>query len=326
VDKKVKILFTATFSTSFIQEDLKILNSHFSVSKVISSGIKTIYTYISTIRSNDITFSWFASVYSSILIFFTKIFRKKSILILGGVDVAKIPELNYGIWNSWWKSIIVRYGIINADIVLAVDSSIKNDAVKLARYHGNNIFVLPTGHDSSFWQPKQVKENFVLTVANCDNNTRFKIKGIDFLYTVAQSLPNVHFVLIGMSPKMQKQLFPPSNLEIYDSKSQTDLLDFYQRAKVYFQPSLREALGSTLCEAMLCGCYPIGTNVGGIPTVIGNTGSIIPFGNTDTAVKEITKGLQTQPSLQAREQIMTFFSIEQREQKIIKYISQLLHD
>jgi len=326
VDKKIKILFTATFSTSFIQEDLKILSAHYSVTKVISSGIKTFFTYIAAIRKNDLTFSWFASVYSSILIFFTKVFGKKSILILGGVDVAKIPELNYGIWNSWWKSIIVRYGIKNADVVLAVDPSIKKDAEILAQYNGDNIFVLPTGHNSSFWQPKQVKENFVLTVANCDNYTRFKIKGIDFLYTVAQTLPNVHFVLIGMSSTMQKQFIPSSNLEMYDSKSQDDLLDFYQRAKVYFQPSLREALGSTLCEAMLCGCYPIGTNVGGIPTVIGDSGSIIPFGNTDSAGHEITKGLQSQLSLQAREQIMTHFSLEQREQKIIEYISQLLHD
>ena len=61
-----------------------------------------------------VTFSWFASIYSSLLIFFAHFFGKKSILILGGVDVAKEKDFHYGIWNSWWKSPIIRYGITHA--------------------------------------------------------------------------------------------------------------------------------------------------------------------------------------------------------------------
>lgn len=325
MDKKVNILFTATFSTSFIQEDLKILRNNFFVNEIISSGFKTLIRYISTIRSNDISFSWFASVYSSFLIFLARIFGKKSILILGGVDVAKIPELHYGIWNSWWKSRIVSYGIKHADVTIAVDGSIKNDAMRLADYHGNNIIVLPTGHDSTFWVPIQHKENFILTVANCDNYSRYKIKGIDFLYNVAAVLPDVKFVLVGMSKELQNQFTPPRNLEILEFKPKNELLDIYQRAKIYFQPSLREAFGSSICEAMLCNCYPIGTNVGGIPTVIDNIGSLIPFGDKESAMNEINKGLQIPVSHQPREYIISNFSLEKREKIIIKTISQLFH-
>ncbi len=325
MDKKVNILFTATFSTSFIQEDLKILNNNFVVTKVISSGIKTFFNYISAIKSNDLSFSWFASVYSSFLIYIARQFGKKSILILGGVDVAKIPELHYGIWNSWWRSRIVAYGIKHADVAFAVDASIKDDAMRLADYPGNNIIVLPTGHDGTYWVPKEKKENFILTVANCDTYTRYKIKGIDFLYDVAAALPEEKFILVGMSKKLQEQFIPPHNLEIHEFKPKSELLDIYQRAKIYFQPSLREAFGSTICEAMLCNCYPIGTNVGGIPTVIGNIGSIIPFGDKESAIKEINKGFQIPFSLQPREYIISNFSIEKRERIIIKTISQLIH-
>ena len=52
---------------------------------------------IRSLFSADVTFSWFASLYSSFLIFLAHLFGKKAILILGGVDVAKEKDLHYGI-------------------------------------------------------------------------------------------------------------------------------------------------------------------------------------------------------------------------------------
>ncbi len=318
-----KILFTATFSTSFIQSDVELLQNNFQTSVIMNSGFSALLQFIQNISSHEITFSWFASVYSSTLIWLTKLYNKKSILILGGVDVAKIPELNYGIWNSWWKSKIVRYGIKNADVVLAVDESIKRDAVELARYDGKNISVLPTGHDFKYWQPGKSKENFVLTVANCFDAARLKIKGIDFLSEVAGSLPDTHFVVVGIPKKFQNQIAIPENITVHEYQSSAKLLDLYQRAKVYFQPSRREALGSALCEAMLCECYPVGTNVGGIPTVIGKTGSIIPYGNVEVTKAAIQKGFSDLRNKDARDRIITHFSLEQRERKILEIIKSL---
>jgi glycosyltransferase involved in cell wall biosynthesis len=326
VNKKIKILFTATFSTSFIQEDLKILNTHFSVSKIISSGVKTIYSYLSAIRSNDITFSWFASVYSSSLIFFTKVFGKKSILILGGVDVAKIPELNYGIWNSWWKSIIVRYGIKNADIVLAVDESLKSDAIRLAHYNGNNIHVLPTGYDPERWKPGSQKENTVLTVANCSTMTRIKIKGIDFLKEVAAAMPETSFVLVGIDNEIAATLLLPVNIKHYESVDQSELLGMYQHAKVFFQPSMREGMPNTLCEAMLCGCFPVGTNVGGISNIIGDTGIVVQYFDILGVKKALTHALQFHDPIMARDRIIQLFNIHMREELLVTYISSLLNE
>ncbi len=326
MDKKANILFTATFTTPFIQEDLTILKTHFTVTEVISSGIKTFFTYFSAIRSNDISFSWFASVYSSVLVFFTKVFNKKSIIILGGVDVAKFPEFNYGIWNSWWRSIIVRYGITNADLVLAVDGSLKNDAVRLAGYNGNNIHILPTGYDSNRWRPGTQKENIVLVVANCNNMTRIKIKGIDFLIHVAETMQNTSFILIGLKKEIAVQLQIPINLKYYESMEQSDLLKSYQRAKVFFQPSMREGLPNTLCEAMLCGCFPVGTNIGGIPDAIGKTGIVVEYGDVTGARKALLQALESENSDNPRDRIIQHYNSITREENILRYISSLTNE
>lgn len=319
------ILFTSTFSTPFIQTDIATLKKYFQVSAVIRSGPFAFIDFFKHIPNHAITFSWFASVYSSILVLLAKIYGKRSILILGGVDVAKMPEFKYGIWNSWWKSGIVRYGITNADVVLAVDQSIQQDAIKRAGYDGENISILPTGYDSSFWIPGPMKQDFVLTVAHCADISRFMIKGIDFLFEVARSMPDISFVLIGAKANIMKQFPAPSNIIIHEYKSQRELVEIYQRAKVYFHPSRREGLPNTLCEAMLCECYPVGTDVGGIPTVIDDTGSVVRFGDVNGAADGIRKGYASGSSTNARKRIITLYSASEREKTLVQIINRLAH-
>lgn len=318
-------MFTATFTAPFIREDSSYLQSQYSVQEIISSGSATFITFLKQLSTADVTFSWFASVYSSLLVLFAKIFNARSIIVLGGVDVANIPELNYGIWNSWWRAMIVRYGIKHADVVLAVDDSLKRDAMDLARYDGRNIHIVPTGYDSERWKPGKKKEKIVLTVAQCDTLTRVKIKGIDFLFKVAKEMPDQPFVLVGLKEEIARQFKIPRNVTWYESVQQDDLLKFYQKAAVYFQPSFREGLPNTLCEAMLCGCFPIGTLAGGIPTAIGNTGIIISYGNISEAIVAIMNGLDKVKKSSPRERISTMFAKNKREQQLSYYIETLIN-
>jgi glycosyltransferase involved in cell wall biosynthesis len=323
VDKRLNILFTATFTSPFIRTDLSILQRHHHVTSVITSGFPALFRYLISLTQSDVTFSWFASVYSSILVMFAQMLRKHSVLILGGVDVAKLPQFNYGIWNSRWRSWIVRYGIRNADVVLAVDESIKRDAMQLAGYDAKNITVLPTGHDGGRWIPgNKERRSTILTVAACDSETRFRVKGIDFLYAIARALPEQQFILVGMSEQMQTLYPPPLNLTVYPYLSEEELLLHYQTSAVYLQPSFREALGSSLCEAMLCECFPVGTDTGGIPTVIGTTGMVIPSGDIEAAVSALKQALTKYPCAPARQRILNNFSLQQREAGLLTALQQ----
>ena len=48
----------------------------------------------------------------------------------------------------------------------------------------------------------------------------------------------------------------------------TDVREWMKKCAIFVQPSLQEALGLALQEAMACGCACIGSNVGGIPELI----------------------------------------------------------
>lgn len=313
-----KILFTATFTTPFIQIDLAILQKHFSVTPIIDSGISALWRIVMHLGRSTHTLTWFASTYSALVVFLARRMNKKSFIILGGVDVAKIPELHYGIWVSRWRSLLVRYALRNADHILAVDESLKKDAMSLVPYDGANIIVIPTGYDAAYWTPAGDKEKIVLTVAHCSTITRARIKGMDFLAAIARTLPDVRFVVAGIHPNLSNILNFSPNVEVIDYVGPERLREYYRRATVYVQPSLREGLPNTLCEAMLCECVPVGTRTGGIPTAIGDTGTVISFGDVNDASRAITKAFSEGRSTEARERIRKHFTLQRREEQLIE--------
>jgi glycosyltransferase involved in cell wall biosynthesis len=81
-----------------------------------------------------------------------------------------------------------------------------------------------------------------------------------------------------------------------------DHVAFLQRAAaIYVQPSIHEALGLALQEAIFRGCPSIGTRAGGIPEVIeeGVTGLLVPPSDV-AALAAALKQLITQPELREK--------------------------
>ena len=319
------VAFISAFHTPFIQDDIDILSKHFRVRTCIGHGIFQIPKIIFRVFQSDIIFCWFASTYASIAVAVGKFLGIKSVIVVGGVDVAKDEQLKYGIWLSPWKAILVRYAIRNADKVLVVDLSLKEEAILRAEYSGENIQYLPTGYDALFWKPVGEKESSVLTVAIAHDMQRIRLKGIDTLIEVARRMPDVTFIIIGVAEHLLPQLNPSPNVQIRPAVQRAELLPFYRAAKVYCQPSLREGLPNTLCEAMLCGCIPVATNVGGNITAAGDTGIFIPQQNIDALVQAVQRalGMPEQSGMNARARIVGLFPKEKRENELIRVMNGL---
>ena len=324
----MKILFTSTQLTSFISQDLDLLRKHHTVDHVTTRGIFAPFTILRHISGVHTTFTWFASVYSCAVVFLARRKKKRSILVIGGVDVARVPEMRYGIWLSPWKRPLVGYALRNASRVLAVDESLKEKAIRQARYSGTNIVCIPTGYDASRWHPQGQKESFVLTVAKCEDEWKLKVKGIDRLLECARLLPDVRFVVVGLAAQLAKRVGPnvSPNVELVDMIEQSRLLRWYQRARVYCQPSYSEGFPNSVCEAMLCECVPVGTNVGGIPHAIGDSGFVVPYGDVPRLAEAIEKALTSPVSLarSARARISEHFTLEKRESSLVRILEETM--
>ena len=326
MDRKLKVLFVCLHFSSFIQNDLDLLKRHFDVRIGHYTGLVSIPKILNGVLWSDITFSWFADTHAFWAILLSKIFRKKSIVVVGGYEVANVPEINYGLMLSEKSARKVKYVLENADRVLTVDDSLKLEAINNARVDGKNIITVPTCYDSNIWKFDGKKEDLVITASIGNSCIRARLKGLDTFVKSAKFLPDVKFLMVGIQGNALKELqdIAPLNLEFSDLLSQDELMLYYQKAKVYCQLSLREGLPNALCEAMLCECVPVGTERGGIPTAIGDTGFYVPYGDPKATAGAIKEALRSKKGKEARERIKKMFPIERREKEIVDIISQIL--
>ncbi|MGQ9507703.1 MAG: glycosyltransferase family 4 protein, partial [Candidatus Bathycorpusculaceae bacterium] len=274
----------------------------------------------------DLVYTWFAGTNAFFSALFSKLLRKKSLVVVGGYDAAYVPEINYGIFVSRWRRTLARFTYKHVDLVLVVDAFLKKNILINTRLKiAHKIVVVPTGYDASEWKPSdEAKEDLVLTVSAISELT-IKRKGLDTFVKASTYLPHVKFVLVGkIVDDSIKQLkgAPGSNVLFTGYLSGKDLLHYYQRAKVYCQLSMYEGLPNALCEAMLCECIPVGTKHGGIPTAIGDVGFYVPYGNIEATVKAIREALNCngKKGEAARERIKNHFPLKAREKKLTREI------
>jgi glycosyltransferase involved in cell wall biosynthesis len=323
--RSLRIAFISTFSTPFIQDDLETLKRFYRTHVQIGSGISHIFKIVLSCFKSDIAFCWFASTYAFVAVAFMRLLGRRSVLVIGGVDVAKDEKLKYGIWLVPWKAHLVRYAMKHANKIMAVDQSLAEKACHLVQYDGKNIEIVPTGYDVDFWKISESNKAInVLTVAIVHDEIRFRVKGIDILFETARSLPHISFTMIGLTKEIIALFNPPSNVELVPPMDRRLLLPYYQRAKVYCQPSRQEGMSNVLCEAMLCGCIPVATDVGATKSVLGEIGMCVPP-NADALTLALTQALQLPEKMYraARERIIWRFDKRTREKKLTQIIDHL---
>ena len=99
--KKIKILFIRTLKSSFIQKDLELLKKHVDVivvdfvwsRKNLKGTLAAVFSMIKGVLWADITFSWFAATHAFYAIQLSKILKKRTIVVVGGYEVAKVLEM-----------------------------------------------------------------------------------------------------------------------------------------------------------------------------------------------------------------------------------------
>lgn len=322
---RVRIAFVASNESTFIRRDRETLGRSFEVRSVRWSGIHSIPSLVWAVARSDATFSWFALDHAYGACRLARIFGRKSLVVVGGVDVARVAELGYGAHLNPKVSRRSRYALEHSDRVLLVDESLRGEIARNTGIDRPEIVTVPLGFDTDVYAPDGGPKTNVLTVGYV-NEVNLRRKGLVTFVRAARLLPDLPFVLVGADDSPASQTLrseAPANVQLLPPCDEGALREHYRRARVYVQVSSYEGLPNALAEAMACGCVPVGTRVAGIPRLIGDAGYFVPVDDPAETAKAIRSAFESHRGDMARARIVKEFSLASREATLRGMIGEL---
>ncbi len=348
----MKIVYVKNGDSSFLRLDQEILVDNFDV-RVIQLDNSERYSYFLQLLKlilvlavclpfRSIAFTRFADWHSAIMAFFCRLYRKKLVIVIGGYDASWFPEFDYGVYNRKTRGRWAKYALRNASLLLPNNPSLIKNTNKympnITRQGGVDFFVpmrkgkvkvVFNGYHTDFWvpDPESRQNKLVIMVAYIGNLRSFQMKGVGDFIDAASKIPDLNFKLIGATRKMLETWYGnlPENLEVIHSVDRDDLLKEYQKAKVFCLLSLSEGMPNVLCEAMLCGCIPVVSNVNFNSELIGETGYIVETRDASRIENAIQKAVDSpdEKSLMARTRINDNYYLKRRGEEITKLLKDL---
>ncbi len=284
---KKRILFVYTGFSTFVKNDFDILNSTHSVEKYHFAAVKGIAKNALEIVKQffflllhgwkfDLFYCWFADYHSFLPVLFAKITGKKAYVVIGGYDVCRIRDINYGAFCSPFRGWFCGSSMRNATVILPVSGYVSRKAKVIApKTKSKMIYNCVTIESPDFSAIN--KTDTILTVGLIENDRTFYLKGIDTFIETARLLPGIRFEIVGINRTalVHRLSNLPINITLYERVTPEELSAFYRNARIYCQLSYSESFGVSIAEAMSFGVYPIVTCEGGMPEVVGVVGAVV---------------------------------------------------
>lgn len=288
-----RILFVHNALSEFVRLDLEELRKNFDVTERFEkAAVVNPAVLWHEVKQHDLVFGWFASWHTYLPLQFAKLLGKPSILVIGGYDVANMPEIDYGHQRGGLKKWVSRRAIRLATRLVTNSSYSENEIRRNIGLTNGSVRAVYHGVPDRFAAlPVSPKDRLALTVGNVERGN-LRRKGHEPFVRAAALLPDVKFVLVGEwkddAIDFLRTIATP-NVTFTGRVSDEELNEYYLRASVYVQPSLHEGFGMSVAEAMLARCVPVTSGAGALPEVTGECG--VRLNSTDAA--DVAQGIQT---------------------------------
>lgn len=347
-----KILFikNKNCNARWIDNDLEILKSHYDVVLMDVNTVKGIsfiialinqlFILIFSIHKYQIIYIWFADYHSFIPILLSKIYHKKSAVVIGGYDADEILINPASSLKQKLRKFCVKYTVKNCSLLLPVSNIVKK---YLTNYISqDNCTVLYNCINENLFSVKTIptKENLIITVGGGGSFIKeAKRKKLDFFLELGnefnETYPkyNAKFLAIGHNKdsktyKYLQNFVKSKNVQIKPLIADLDQLkNYFISASIYMQLSLYESFGIAQAEAMIYGCIPISNPGGAIPEVVGDSGFLVDNYNRIEyirIIKEVLDKKHENLRYIASKRVYSIFSFKTRKNNLIKNIEDLL--
>lgn len=142
---KPRVLFLHNYPTLFVKMDREILKEFCELSELWFKGIKDIPKVMIEIKKADFAYSWFGGFHSLWMVLFSKLYRKPTVIVAGGYDVASCPEINYGAMRKGARRLMGRLLFKFTKRVLSVSPYNYGEIIRNARVDQRKVNIIPLG-------------------------------------------------------------------------------------------------------------------------------------------------------------------------------------
>jgi glycosyltransferase involved in cell wall biosynthesis len=330
-DRPRVLLVSPPGESSFVAQDFRCLAERYDAVHFAWRGIAGIPRLLREIARADAILIWFAARHAVPTVIWARLLRVPVATIVGGYEVAWLPEIPYGIPPGSVQHRIVRAILHYSNQVLTV-SQITDQATRnlLGETHPPIQLIHNAIDTDHFCVDPAVARRTILTVAHFKSTT-VEVKGLRLFWEVAEAMPDEEFVAVGPAHDDAGRALVgncPPNLRWLGPLYGPELLLQYQQAKVYFQGSLHESFSVATVEAMACGCLPVVAPNGALPEVAGDSASYLEALTPEAAVRAIRDAL-TRPEVErqkARARVVERFAVSRRQEALFQVIDRLIAD
>lgn len=293
------ILYFHTGKSSFVDGDFRIFQSlgkcnQFSFTVASKKAVPLLFLkqFLFLLRhlpSTRLYVCQFAGYHSFLPALIGKIFDKKCLIISGGTDCVSYPNIGYGNFQKPLLRTFTKWSF-----QLASHLSPKHESLVYHEYNydskeptaqGIKAFlpnlikpttIITNGYDPEKWKPMADRKpnTFITLCGGWQFPFQEELKGIDLILAVAPHFPEYTFAIAGV-PKWKKLNIQSKNIELLPPINNNELPAIFSRYEFYMQLSMAEGFPNALCEAMLCGCIPIVSNVFSMPEIIDGNGILL---------------------------------------------------
>lgn len=347
--KKHKALYFFMGKSSFTEKDIVIFKEYFDVKtfnfefgkkwRIPFQLIHQFFFLITHIRTAKICFIQLSGFHSLLPTLISKLFGKKSVIIAAGTDCHSFPSIGYGNYQRTLLAWATRLSFKLCSLILPKHETLwhtnylydNHDFPEQGIAYFNKGIKKPyvcieNGYDGKkFIKSGNSNPNSFITIAGLLNReSQQKLKGIDLIIEAAKYFTNYTFTIVGAEKSYFNSL--PPNIKLISKTSNDKLPALLSTHQYYLQLSMAEGFPNALCEAMLCECIPIGSDVFSIPEIIDDTGYILKTRDPKmliSLINSLPETDQKKNGQSARLRILQNYTLEKRKNKMKAVIEKL---